>query len=274
MSTTFGILCSILPIRPAEFSFREQSFCWLPGLPKINGHGSIAAVWFNRKMSDRAGAALQIAVETTAQAAQVEQENEQLRAQLKKNQADIEAFGVAAPRVRSLQQQLHDKQAEIEQKRKELMALQASIIDLLKNPPESAAPPDSGSLEVIPIVMNTVLKQITDLTEGAIAQKSIGISILAVFKASETLNRLYGTLSEKNIIEESDEEKQERMSKYVTAQREILMKLKAIAARPPEAPAPAPKVEEVPPKVETAEAGTDAAPAPVANPEGGEKPAE
>jgi hypothetical protein len=243
-----------------------------PGFLKINGQVSIPPVSFKFRMADRAGAALQIAVETTAQAAQVEQENEQLRAQLKKNQEDLDALGVAAPRVRSLQQQLHDKQADIEQKRKELMALQASIIDLLKNPPESAPQVDQTSLEVIPLVMNTVLKQVTDLTEAAIAQQSIGIPILSVFKASEALNRLLGTLCEKNIIDESDEEKQERMSKYVSAQREILTKLKAIAARPP--PAPAPKIEEVSSKVETAEPATDAAPVAESEPEGGEKPPE
>jgi hypothetical protein len=99
--------------------------------------------------------------------------------------------------------------------------------------------------------MNTVLKQITDLTERAIAEKSIGIPILSVFKTSEALNHLYGTLAEKGIISESDEEKQERIGQYVAAQKAILTKLKEIASRE-RPPPPGPKVEEVPPEAAAA----------------------
>jgi hypothetical protein len=202
-------------------------------------------------MSERAAAAIQLAVETTSQAIAVEQENEELRKQLKKNEALIESFTAAAPRARALQTQLREKQAEIEQKQKDLIALQSAIIDTLKNPPQPPSQSQEGSLEVIPIVMNSVLKQITTLTEKAIDEKSIGIPILSLFKAAEGLNHLYGTLCDKKIITESPEEKQERIEKYVSTQREILTKLREIvnhAQSEPAEEAPATVTEEAEPQ--------------------------
>jgi hypothetical protein len=183
---------------------------------------------------------LHLAIETTAQSLVLEQENKDLRAQLKKNLSRVESFDVIAPRTQQLQQQLREKKAELESKQSELITLQSAIISNIKNPP----PPSRSdeSLTAIPIVMNRVQKNITALTDTAVAEKTISVPIISLFKVSEDLNRLFDALVEKGVIPETLQEKKQREQEYLAAQRQLLAGLKAIAqaARPPE-----PKVVEV-----------------------------
>jgi hypothetical protein len=214
---------------------------------------------------------MQLAIETSSQAAAVEEENKELRAQLQKNLELVEHFDLASPRAQALQRQLRDKEAELAQKRSELISVQAAIIATLKTQGESAPPAPAPSLEVIPLVMGKVQKSVTTLTEEAIDQRTISIPILSLFKVSESLHRLYDALAEKGVIEETDDEKRERIQKFVTSQKAILVGLKAIAesAQAERAAAerpPAPRVEVVeapPPRSNAATQGdAEAAPAP------------
>jgi hypothetical protein len=185
--------------------------------------------------------ALRLAVDTTAQTIAVEQENQEIRAQLQKNLELIESFDAVLPRSQALQQQLREKKAELESKQSELIGLQSAIISFLKNPPQSQ---QSESLAVVPIVLNKVQKDITALTDAAVAGKTIAVPILSLYKVSEGLNRLYETLVEQGIIPETPEEKQQRIQGFISAQREVLGRLKAIAQA---AQAQEPKVVEVAP---------------------------
>jgi hypothetical protein len=138
---------------------------------------------------------------------------------------------VASPRAGALEQQLRDKEAELAQKRSELISVQAAIIATLKAQGESPPPAPAPLLEVIPLVMDKVQKSVMTLTEAAIEQKMISIPILSLFKVSEGLHRLYDALAKNGDIEETDDEKHERLHKFVTSQKEILNQLKAIAER-------------------------------------------
>jgi hypothetical protein len=195
------------------------------------------------EMASRGAQAIQLAVETSLQAASVEDENKELRAQLQKNLDLIENFEVGSGRARALEQQLRDKEAKLSQKRSELISVQAAIIATLKVQGESPPPVAGASLEVIPLVIGKVQKSVTTLTEAAIEQKTISIPILSLFKVSESLHQLYDALAEKGVIEETDDEKRERIHKFVSSQKEILTGLKAIAERF-QASAQRPRVEE------------------------------
>lgn len=178
--------------------------------------------------ADLSAAAIKLAIETTTNALVVEQENAKLHEQLQKNLQLLGDFEIAAPRAQLLQKQLKEKEAILEQKRQELVEVQQSIISTLQN--QSQAPIDQGqqSLAAIPTVMNHVQKLITDLTEEAVNQKTIAVPILSLFKAAGVINSLYETLSNNGIIQESQEEKQERINTFVSTQQDILTKLREV----------------------------------------------
>lgn len=178
--------------------------------------------------ADLSAAAIKLAIETTTNALVVEQENAKLKEQLQKNLQLLGDFEIAAPRAQLLQKQLKEKEAILEQKRQELVEVQQSIISTLQN--QSQAPIDQGqqSLAAIPTVMNHVQKLITDLTEEAVNQKTIAIPILSLFKAAGVINSLYETLSNNGIIQESQEEKQDRINTFVSTQQDILAKLREV----------------------------------------------
>jgi hypothetical protein len=225
-------------------------------------------------MASRGAQAIQLAIETSSQAAAVEEENKELRSQLQKNLELIENFDLATPRAQALQQELRNKEAELAQQRSELINVQAAIIRALKAQGESPPPAPAPSLEVIPLVMGKVQKSVTTLTEAAIDQKTISIPILSLFKVSENLHRLYDALAEKGIIEETDDEKRERVQRFVSSQKEILTGLKAIAQKADAQAAaahraPSPQVEEgeePPPKPTATQGDGEAAPAPADEP--------
>jgi hypothetical protein len=112
--------------------------------------------------------ALHLAVETTTQSLSVEQENKELRAQLKKNFDLVKSFEVILPRTQQLQQLVQQKKAELAAKQGELISVQSSIISNLKNPLRQSSRSDE-SLSVIPQVMSEVQKNITGLTDAAVS---------------------------------------------------------------------------------------------------------
>ncbi|OHT00068.1 hypothetical protein TRFO_33302 [Tritrichomonas foetus] len=208
--------------------------------------------------SDLGVAAINLAIETTSNALAVEQENAKLREQLHKNQQLLDDFDVAAPRAQLLQKQLKEKEALLEQKRKDLVEVQAAIISTLKN--QSQEDPVQPSLESIPVVMNRVQRFVTDLTEAAVDQKTIAVPILQLFKVTDALNKLYDALVDTKVIAETKEEKEARVRAYVESQQEIITKLRAVAQQSQaamkaqlveceeeeEPEQPAPKVEQLP----------------------------
>ncbi|OHT11260.1 hypothetical protein TRFO_19355 [Tritrichomonas foetus] len=207
--------------------------------------------------ADLSVAAINLAIETTSNALAVEQENNKLREQLHKNQQLLGDFDVAAPRAQLLQKQLKEKEALLEEKRKELVDVQASIISTLKNQSQTQEPKQQ-SLESIPIVMNHVQKYITDLTETAVDEKTIAVPVLSLFKVTNALNKLFDTLVSSNIIDETDEEKEVRIRGFIESQQGILNKLREITQNSQdeeeEEVEPAPKVEEVTEQPQEAEA--------------------
>lgn len=181
--------------------------------------------------SDFSAAAIKLAIETTSNALIVEQENAKLRQQLGKNLELLGDFEIAAPRAQLLQTQLKEKETLLEEKRKELVQVQQSIISTLLHQAQSPAPQTQTSFAAIPTVMNHVQKLVTDITEDAIDQKTIAVPVLSLFKAAGIINSLYDTLSKSGIIQESQEEKEDRIKKFVSAQQDILTKLREVVQR-------------------------------------------
>jgi hypothetical protein len=211
-------------------------------------------------MANRGTAAIQLAVETTAQAVQIEQETEDLRAHLKDNSSILTSFDAALPRALRLQQELRDKQAEYEQKCKDLVAVQGELIESLKRGPQTSAP-DSDALQAIPIVIGSLQKHLFNLTEGAINANSPTVPVLAVAQIADRLHKLFDSITEKGIVEETEEEKKARLSEFATAYRAILIKLRELVEKsqaqqqqqpPDEGQTPSPTAPEAgPPPEET-----------------------
>ena len=173
-------------------------------------------------------AAINLAIETTMNALSVEKENGKIRDQLKENQQILNDFDAAIPRARNLQNKLKEKEALIEQKRKELVELQTSIIaTMLKQ--DQQPQQQEMTAEFIPTVMNQVQKLINDITESAVDQKTLAVPILSLFKVSSAINKLYDTLASSNVIDETNEEKEARIRDFISTQQNILLKLRAIA---------------------------------------------
>jgi hypothetical protein len=195
-------------------------------------------------MADRVAAAVQLAIEATAQAVQAEEENTSLREELKGNLKVISSFEAALPRAHFLQLQLREKRAELEQKQKDLIELHSQLIATLKNPPAQSATQSVDSLEAIPVVMNAVQGHIMALTESAIDRNVVSIPVLAVAQVSHTFNKLFDSLVSQNIIEEGENERKERIGQFIGAQREILAKLGDVARGAQQAAPKEPKVVE------------------------------
>lgn len=174
--------------------------------------------------------ALKYSIETSINSTQLEEENKLLRDQLKKNEELLSEFDEALPRAKYLQKELKDKQEKIEQKRKELVDIQEAIISTLNNQSQTKESAPQASLAPIPMVMNRVQDLLMTLTESAVDSASTSIPILSLFKVSDQLNQLYDVLSEKGIIEETPEERDNRMTQFVVAQKQILEHLKAMLA--------------------------------------------
>lgn len=181
--------------------------------------------------SDVGAAALQLAVETTLNVSAIEKENERLRGELQKNLEKLRDVDTAVAHTQALQETLKAKEAELEQKRKDLIEIQSAIIGTLKAQAQEAPAAPQPSMESIPVVMNRVQKFVTDLTESAVDQKSIAIPVFSLFKVTDMLSKLYDAVVEAKIIEETDEERRQRSDAYAAAQQEILSELKQIIER-------------------------------------------
>jgi hypothetical protein len=197
--------------------------------PKINVLSQFLGKTANTMSAeDLAAKTIQMAIETTSNAISVEQENQKMREQLKKNLDVLGDFDAATPRAQGLQAQLREKQAELEEKRKSLVEIQGAVIRAIKQQEQGGGNTAQEQLEVVPIIMNRIQKFVSDLSDAAVEQKSIAIPILSVFEVVQSLNKLYDALLDKEIIKESPEAKEERVRRLVSAQQEILVKLQAI----------------------------------------------
>lgn len=172
--------------------------------------------------------ALLLAAESTANALAIEEENEKLKVEIKENLKAIEEFELSCPKAEELKRQCREKEELVEQKRKDLVELQSAIIKAYTNQKNNVNAPQP-SLNSIPIVMNRIQKYITDITDAAVTQKTISISIIALYKLAESLKQLYDNLADEKvkIINETPEEKEERIRQYAKSQTDILAQLKA-----------------------------------------------
>lgn len=170
---------------------------------------------------------LEFAIQTSYSSQKLEEENKALREQLQKNEEILNNFEEAQPLTKSLQNKLKEKEALLEEKRKELIDVQNAIITTIRNQTSSAQIESSSA---IPYVMNKVLENIMGLTEEAIDKKSTTISILSLFKVCDKLNHLFEELVEKNIITETEEERKTRIDSFIVSQKTALNRILALCA--------------------------------------------
>jgi hypothetical protein len=229
------------------------------GLLKVNVQLSLiqmsgkTAVQMSQSPNDLAGTAIHLAIERTNQAVSVEKENERLREKLAKNLQLIGDFELSLPRTQLLEAQLRAKEAELEQKRRDLARLQTSLIRALKA--QAGKEPEVPSLKPIPIVMNRVQQFVYQLTEAAAEKGALAVPIISILSVTQSLTKLYDTLAETGNLTETPEEKTARLQSYMSAQKEVLALLQATVAAakaktaqeaPPQKPNP-PPVEDAPP---------------------------
>lgn len=174
---------------------------------------------------DIGAAAIGLAVETIQNTIAIEQENKNLKEQLSNNLKLMDDFEVVIPRSKALQQQLKEKKDLIEQKRQELVELQKSVIAALVQKPEAGSPPET-SLEAIPIVMNRVQRFITDLSDTAVENKTLAVSILSLVKVNEAIDRLYDAAVDSQVIKETKEERDIRIKNNTNSNQEIINKVR------------------------------------------------
>ena len=174
---------------------------------------------------DIGAAAIGLAVESIQNAIVIEQENQNLKEQLSSNMKIMDDLDIVIPRAKALQQQLKEKKELVEQKRQELVDLQKSVISALTRKPEPALPTET-SLEAIPIVMNRIQRFITDLTDSAVDNKTIAVSILSLVKVNEALDRLYDAAVDSQVINETKEERDARIRNNTSTNKDIIEKVR------------------------------------------------
>lgn len=170
-------------------------------------------------------AAINLAIETVQNTIAIEQENKNLKDQLSSNMKIMDDLDIVIPRAKMLQQQLKEKKDLIEQKKQELVQLQQSVIASLIQKSEHE-PPSETSLEAVPIVLNRVQRFITDLSEAAVDNKTIAVSILSLVKVNEALDRLYDAAVDSQVIKETKEERDARIKTNSNANQEIINKVR------------------------------------------------
>lgn len=171
--------------------------------------------------------AIQLAIEQNSKADQVETENQALHEQLYEHIDLIRQFEVGAPRAQKLLKTLNDKKAELEVKRKELMQVQAAILNQLQDPIQE----EEQSFEAVPTIINRIQSLIMNLTDSCVDENSTSVPIVQIFKSADILNKLYDTVVSSEIIKETPEERQARMTKFITTQRTILSKLQELISQ-------------------------------------------
>ena len=179
---------------------------------------------------DMGVAAIQLTLQTKAKTAQIKESTASLKTQLVQNQQLLGELDLAIPHSQTLMKELDDKKAELENKRKQLSNLQAALIQQLQNPLPEKKDEIPKSIAVLPIVLGSVLKFFTDLTEAAVNQQDITIPVYSLLKVGESFNRLYSTLIDKGVLHETEEEAKERKSTFLHNQATVLNGLKDIVA--------------------------------------------
>ena len=208
---------------------------------------------------ENATQAFEMAVNTTINAKVVEDDNASLREELRKNMERLREIEDALPRSKILQQQIKEKEAELAEKQKNLIDLQAAIIATLKAPRDT-------SLQAIPPVMNMIQKFVTDLTENAMRERTLAIPVIQVLRVVDQINAVYDKLVETNTIEETADERAEREEMAHKKREAIQTLLEVVQAQAQaqeqeqEEEPEQPKVEEQAPQAQEAAAPAAAAP--------------
>ena len=179
---------------------------------------------------DMGVAAIQLTLQTKAKTAQIKESTASLKTQLVQNQQLLGELDIAIPHSQLLIKELDDKKAELENKRKQLADLQAALIQQIQNPLPEKKEEIPKSIAVLPIVLGSVLKFFTDLTEAAVNQQDITIPVYSLLKVGDSFNRLYTTLTDKGVLHETEDEAKERKSTFLHNQATILNGLKNIIA--------------------------------------------
>jgi hypothetical protein len=125
---------------------------------------------------------------------------------------------------------LHEKEAEIAEKRSDLIALQSALIKAVQNP-KSQNLPNPESLKAIPIVMSRVQNFVYHLSEGAIDQGILTVPINAVLGVTDAIGKLYDVLVDTGKLQETPEQKNERIAKYTERRQEVIAVLQRAVAQ-------------------------------------------
>ena len=173
--------------------------------------------------------AMQMSIKTITIAKAIEEKNQNIREQILKNNSILDDLDSSSASAQKLDDQLKEKKKILENKQQELIDIQNAIISKIKTQNlTSKGKQDSESIQAIPIVVNRIQKFINDLTEATIKQQSLSIPITLILKVIESINKLYDSISDADIIKETEEEKLERLRKYQDTQNEIVNKIKEI----------------------------------------------
>ena len=173
--------------------------------------------------------AMQMSIKTITIAKAIEEKNQNIREQILKNNSILDDLDSSSASAQKLDDQLKEKKKILENKQQELIYIQNAIISKIKTQNlTSKGKQDSESIQAIPIVVNRIQKFINDLTEATIKQQSLSIPITLILKVIESINKLYDSISDADIIKETEEEKLERLRKYQDTQNEIVNKIKEI----------------------------------------------
>jgi len=174
--------------------------------------------------SDVEARALRLALDTISSALTVERDNERLRAEV------YEAASSAASGAtgRSLALRVHEREAELERKQRELIGVQAAVVSALR---VQGPPSYEPSMSTLPTVVGRILRFFTELTDSAVSDGATSVPIVVLFKMVSSLTKLYDALSYTGVLTETDEERRRRVESHTQAQREILAHLRAAMAR-------------------------------------------
>lgn len=170
--------------------------------------------------------AIQLSIDLNSKADELEAENKKMLAQAHEHVTLLRELDTELPRTKKTQEIISEKKRLLEEKRKELVAVQAAILDTLQNPEENEA--EQKPCEILPLVLNRVQALIMQLTDSSVDSGSLSVPVLDIFKAGNTINTLFDAIAQKGLIEESQEEHQERMTKFVSTQKVILGKLQSL----------------------------------------------
>lgn len=167
---------------------------------------------------------IQFSIEKANETKRLEEENQKIEASIEETNEILSQLDDSKETGKQLKAELAKSEEDVKRKQKELIELQNSLVALLKN----QQPKDTkhSSLEPIPIVINRIQDFIMKLTETAIDEKTIAVPILSIFKVNDGINSLYDLCVQKDMINETPEERTQRMTQYAQRQQAVIEKLK------------------------------------------------